>query len=111
MVSVGRVSGRVSAFGRLLTSDKALLVGAATLISAVAVGLLGPYVSRLPFVGQYPFLFYIVVGFIVFFIASMVSGKLMYLLQGIALGTVMQGLLTFPAVQQAQAQILARANR
>lgn len=110
-LGVGRVSGRVGAFGRLLTSDKALLVASSVLISAVAVGFLGPYVQRLPFVGSHPFIFYLVVAFVVFFLASMTSGKIMYLLQGIALGTAVQGLLTFPAVQAAQAQILARANR
>ena len=111
MASVGKVSSRVSAFGRLLTSDKALLVGASVLLSALATGFLGPYVARLPGIGAHPFLFYLVVGFVVFFLSGMVGGKLMYLLQGIALGTVVTGLMQIPAVQQLQGQILARANR
>ena len=110
-MGVGRVSGRVGAFGRLLTSDKALIAGAAVLISAVAVNILGPYVSRLPFVGSHPFIFYLVIGFITFFVASMLSGKVMYLLQGIALGVVINGLLTFPAVAGARDNLIARLNR
>ena len=110
-LGVGRVGGKLGSFSRLLTSDKALLVAASVLISAVAVQLLSPYVARLPFVGSHPFLFYLVIAFVVFFVASMTSGKIMYLLQGIALGVAVQGLLTFPAVQGLQANLLARANR
>ena len=108
---VGSVSGKVSGFGRLLTSDKALLVAASVLISSVAVGFLGPYVARIPGIGAHPFIFYLVVAFVVFFISGMVGGKLMSILQGIALGTAIQGLLTFPAVRAAQANLLARAGR
>ena len=108
---VGSVSSKVSGFTNLLTSDKALIVGASVLLSAVATSLIGPYVARIPGIGAHPFIFYLIVGFIVFFISGMVGGKLMYLLQGLALGTVVQGLLTFPAVRQAQASILARTGR
>ena len=110
-MGVGKVTGRVGAFGRFITSDKALLVGAATILSAVAVQFLTPYLSRIPGIGRHPFIFYLVAGFVVFFLAGMTGGKLMYLLQGVALGVFIQGILTFPAVRNAQASLLARAGR